>query len=71
MPLYVYSCPRCEHELERSRPVAERDQPVWCEGEGSFIPLGGDEPEHAELAFTHPPERMERVLAPGHSFTMR
>lgn len=30
MPLYVYSCPECEIELEELRPAARSDEPVEC-----------------------------------------
>lgn len=30
MPLYVYSCPECEIELEELRPAWQSDEPVEC-----------------------------------------
>ncbi len=30
MPIYVYTCPECEIEIEEMRPFAEADAPMWC-----------------------------------------
>lgn len=30
MPLYVYTCPTCEIEVEAMRPIAQADDPVAC-----------------------------------------
>lgn len=30
MPLYVYKCPDCGHELELIRKYSEVDDKVWC-----------------------------------------
>lgn len=31
MPLYEYRCPRCEHVDALFRPLAQRNEPVYCE----------------------------------------
>jgi len=30
MPLYVYTCPECELDIEELRPMAQADAPMWC-----------------------------------------
>jgi len=30
MPIYVYTCPECELEIEEMRPMAQADAPMWC-----------------------------------------
>jgi putative FmdB family regulatory protein len=30
MPLYAYTCPECEIEIEELRPAARADDPVVC-----------------------------------------
>ena len=48
MPLYVYSCPECEIEIEERRTIDEADMPVvcpicqdFCEREISMFGIGG------------------------------
>ena len=30
MPIYAFKCPRCQHQQEEVRPVADYDQPAKC-----------------------------------------
>ena len=31
MPVYDYECPKCHAEMELSRSVADRDEPLMCD----------------------------------------
>ena len=30
MPIYIYTCPECELEIEEMRPMSQADAPMWC-----------------------------------------
>ena len=65
MPLYVYSCPACEIEIEERRPIVEADMPVvcpvcrdFCEREISTFGIGAARSSEAPAPTTARPVHM-------------
>lgn len=48
MPIYVYECPACRTRRELVRPIAEMDDPVFCEARKCTVVNAQRVPTHRQ-----------------------